>query len=141
MANPQITAQLVDGSGNAWTPGAQLPVGATMVQASSGNKTNAIGTAVLAAAAGKTTYVSNMEVTASGATAALVVNVTLSDGTWTRTYAFAYPAGVAVQAQPLIIDFFPPLPGSAVNTAITGTLPASGAGGTNACINLSGFQV
>lgn len=117
-----------------------LPAGATMVQASSANVANASAVAALPAVANKTNYVSGIEVTASGATAGLPVVATLAGLLGgTKNYIFTFPAGVLVPAQPLIVPFDPPLPASAVNTAITLTVPASGAGGTNCTANIRGF--
>lgn len=112
------------------------------VSASSGNVAAATATATIPAVAGKRTYISGFEVTASGATGALVVNVTvvgLLGGT--RTYAFSAPAGVAVGATPLVVTFSPALQASADNTAIVVSMPTLGAGNTNACINATGFNV
>lgn len=111
------------------------------VNGASGNKANATATATLAGVAGKTTYITGFQCTAAGATAALAVSATVSDGTWTQTYAFVYPTGAAVQATPLIVTFPIPVPATAANTAITVTLPASGAGGTNAACNAQGYQL
>lgn len=114
----------------------------TPITASSANAANAIATATLAAAAGKTTYITGFTVTASGATAGLAVTVTVAGViTGTMNYTFVFPAGVLVAAQPLIVTFPTPVPASAVNTAIVVTLPASGAGGTNATVNATGFQL
>jgi hypothetical protein len=106
---------------------------------SSGNAAAAIATATVPAKGGKRYYLSGLNVTASGATSGLAVNVTVTGLVGgTRTYAFVFPAGVLVQAQPLNIAFYPPVP-STINTAVVGTLPSSGSGGTNAAINLEGF--
>lgn len=115
--------------------------GATPITASSGNVANAPAVATLAGAAAKTTYINGFQCTASGATAGLAVNVTVAGCvTGTMTYAFVFPAGV-VSATPLLVTFPEPIPASTVNTAIVVTLPASGAGGTNASVSAQGFQV
>jgi len=119
-----------------------LPYGATAKTGASGNVANASAVATLAAVAAKTNYVTGFQLTASGATGALVVNATLAGLiTGTQTFTFVFPAGVAVAAQPLSVAFPAPVPSSAVNTAITLTLPASGAGGTNAAANIQGFDL
>ena len=122
--------------------GAGVPVGATPITAASGNQANANAVATLAAAAGKTTYITGFQVTAAGATAGLAVNVTVAGVvTGTLTYTFVFPAGAAVGAQPLVVEFPEPVPASAVNTAIVVTLPAGGAGNTNAAVAAQGFQL
>jgi hypothetical protein len=107
----------------------------------SGNVANASAAASLAANASTTDYVSGFQCTAAGSTAALVVNATLAGViTGTQTYTFVFPAGVTAQATPLVVAFNPPVPASAVNTAITITLPAGGAGNTNAACNIQGYR-
>ena len=112
----------------------------TPVSAASGNVANAPASASMAAVVAKTNYVCGVEFTASGATAASVVSPTitgLSGGT--VTYTFAAPVGVSVEATPLLLQFTPCLSASAVNTAITATLPALGSGNTNATVSIHGF--
>ena len=107
----------------------------------SGNQANANAVATLPGVANRITYISGFQCTASGATTGLPVNATVTDGTWTFTYSFVFPAGVLVSATPLVVQFNPPFPASAQNTPITVTLPASGAGGTNAACNAQGYQL
>lgn len=115
---------------------------ATQKTGASGNVANGSAAASLAAAASKTNYLTGFQCTASGATGALVVNVTVTGViTGTMTYSFVFPAGVTAQATPLIVTFPTPVKASATNTAITVTLPASGAGGTNAAVNVQGFDL
>lgn len=119
-----------------------LPSGATAVNAASGNVANAVATATLAAVAGKTNYVTGFEITAGGATAAALVAATLTGILGgTATYIYAAPAGAAVGATPLIVQFQTPIPASAVNTAIAISLPALGAGNTNAAVAIHGFYL
>lgn len=128
--------------GGAGSGAAGVPEGATPITAASGNVANGSAAATLAAAAGKFTYITGFQVTASGATGALAVSVTVVGVvTGTQTYTFVFPAGVAVAAQPLVVEFPEPVPSSAVNTAIVVTLPAGGAGNTNATVNAQGFQL
>jgi hypothetical protein len=47
----------------------------------------------------------------------------------------------AVGATPLVLEWDPPLQSTAPNTAIVCTLPALGAGNTNAAVSASGFTV
>lgn len=113
----------------------------TPITATSGNVANASAVATLPGAVGKTTYITDFECTASGATGALVVNLaitgTISGG---QTYTFVFPAGVTTAAQPLLVTFPTPIPASATNTAIVVTLPAGGTGNTNAACNAQGYQ-
>lgn len=120
--------------------GNDFPAGATPVNAASGNVAAAVAAATLPAVAGKTNYVTGFEITAGGATAAALVAATLAGILGgTATYIFAAPAGATVGAAPLIVTFRKPLPASAVNTAITISLPSLGAGNTNASVNIHGF--
>jgi hypothetical protein len=129
-------------------PVSLLPVGAassipTQVVASSGNKAATSGTAVIAAVASKTSYITGFDVSGTGATATSIIAVTVADGTWTQTYELVVAAGVTAAAfsVPILSVNFPvPLAASAQNTAITVTLPSLGAGSTNACVNARGFQ-
>jgi hypothetical protein len=115
--------------------------GTTAVQASSGNVANANAIATLPAQAGHFTYISGFTATASGSTSALAVTLTITNVGTTMNYTFVFPAGVGVPAQPLTVNFNPPIPASAVNTTIVVTLPPGGAGNTNASVTAWGFQL
>lgn len=118
------------------------PLGATPKTGASGNVANATAAASLAAVSGKTNYITGFQVTASGATGALVVNVTVTGViTGTMTYTFVFPAGATAAAAPLTVSFPRAVPASAANTAITVSCPASGTGGTNAAVNVQGFDM
>ena len=118
------------------------PLTATPIRGASGNVANASAVATLAAASGKTTYLTGFQVTFAGATAASVVNVTVAGTTGgSLTYVVAVPAGVTAAGVPLVVNLSHPVPGSAVNTAITVTLPALGAGNTHAAVVALGFQL
>jgi hypothetical protein len=113
----------------------------TDVDNSSGNVANAAAVATLPGVAGQTTFITGFEVTATGSTAVLIVLVTVAGILGgTKTYEFVFPAGVTTLANPLVVEFSRPIPASAVNTAITVTLPAGGAGNTNAAATAHGFQ-
>lgn len=118
------------------------PAGAVSVSGGSGNVANGSAVATLAAGgASTTTWLTGFTVTAAGATAAANVSVTvggLLGGS--RVYVFTFPAGATVAAQPLDVLISPPMPASAVNTAITVTVPASGAGGTHCAVVAFGYQ-
>ncbi len=114
---------------------------AVIVRGASGNVANASAAATLAANATKRTWISSFQCTASGSTAALVVDATVAGVTGgTMTYTFTFPAGATVGASPLIVEFPTPVPSSAVNTAIVVTLPAGGAGNAHAACSAQGFQ-
>lgn len=113
----------------------------TPLNASSGNVANASAVATLAGAALQTTYITGFQCTAAGATAAAVVSVTVTGLLGgTQTYTFTFPAGVTTQASHLQPAFDMGLPASAANTAIVVTLPAGGAGNTNASCNAQGYR-
>lgn len=117
-----------------------VPTGATSVQTSSGNVAAGVAAAALAGVAAKTNYISGFEVTGAGATAGVIVTVTVAGilgGTLSYTYSFV--TGAAVGNVPLIVQYNPPLPASAVNTAITVSCPSSGAGGLFNTVNVHGF--
>jgi hypothetical protein len=102
--------------------------------------------AALPAAAGKLTYIEGFDVTGGGATAASVVEVSitgLASAIGTLKFEMNVLAGVTgpVNAQGgLFIRFPEPLPASAVNSAITVTCPSLGAGNTNASVSAYGYQ-
>jgi hypothetical protein len=116
------------------------PAAAVALVAGSGNIANNSAAATLTPTALTTAFISGFEVTGSGATAALPVTVTVAGLLGgTRSYTYSFAAGVLVANQPLIVQFAPPLPASAVNTAIVVTCPASGSGGTNNTVVAHGY--
>lgn len=123
--------------------GTSLPRGATSVVATSGPVAAATAAATLAAATGKTTYISGFTATGSGATAASNVHLTISGliGPVTLDYEYTVVAGVALGSPTINVQFNPPIPASAVNTAIVVTLPSLGSGNTNASVCAYGFQL
>lgn len=126
---------MVDSAGN------EVAAGGVAVAASSGNVANAIATATIAAVAAKTNYLTGFSITFSGATAASVVLATITGLLGgTISYVIAVPAGAAVGGQPLAVDLAIPHPASAPNAAIAVSLPALGAGNTNAVVNIRGIQ-
>jgi hypothetical protein len=138
----QLPASVYSGAVDPTAPTANYPAGATPVVAASGNVANATATATMAATASVTNYIAGFEVTGAGATAGLPVTVTITGilgGTISYTYDFA--AGALVGNLPLIVDFLPALPASAVNTAIVVSCPASGLGGTNNTVVVHGYRI
>lgn len=139
MSNPYFAAP-VDGNGK--TLQTPYPPGATPITADSGSVAAATATATLAATQGVTTYITGFEITASGATAASVVTVTVTGVTGqTLHYTFGAPAGVTTMCTPLSIQFPEPIPASAQNQTIAVALPSLGAGNTNATVVAHGFQL
>lgn len=110
-----------------------------LAQASSG-AAGAI-TATLAAASERRTFITGFMVDGLGATAAAVIDVTVTGvlgGTITRKVNV--PAGVTTAITPLVVEFNRPLPASADNTAIVVNVPSFGAGNTQALVSARGFS-
>lgn len=133
--------KLVDnGDGTFSNASVMVPDGDTL-SAHSGNVANASAAATLANAAGKTTFLTGFVVTAGGATAGAIVNGTVTGlAGGTMTFSFAFPTGATVGATPMVVTLPRPAPASAANTAIVVTLPAGGAGNTNAAVSAFGFR-
>lgn len=120
---------------------ATYPTASTPTTSSSGSVANAAAVATLAAAAGVTTYISGFEVTGGGATAASLVDVTVTGLVGgTATYTLGVVAGATLANANLLVRFNPPIPASAVNTAIVVTVPALGAGNTKSTVVAHGFR-
>jgi hypothetical protein len=109
----------------------------------SGQQTGAAAalTATLAAAAGKTTFIQGFTVTGLGATAGVVIPVTVTGLLGgTQTFYVAVPTGPTVAASSLVVTFPTPLAGSALNTAVVVNVPSFGLGNTAAGVNAWGYQ-
>lgn len=131
---------LTDGAGNlniTNTVSSPYPVGATPITAS-GTGTTAATTATLAGTAAKTTYICGFTIN-SAATAAVAGAATVT-GTVTGTLNFYQGVGVATAPTTLTQTFNPPVPASAVNTAIVVTSAAAGTGGVTA-VSAWGYQL
>lgn len=112
----------------------------TYLSASSGVVAAAVAAATLVNAAGRTTYITGFSVTAGGATAGSLINVTVAGLTGgTQTFVFAVPTGVALGAV-FAYNFPNPVPASAPNSVIIVSCPSAGAGSTQQCTNVTGFQ-
>lgn len=121
-----------------WSP---YPSASTPLAAGSGNVANASAAATLTPSAITTAYISGFEVTGAGATAGLPVIVTVAGLLGgTRSYIYTAAVGALVPNSPLLVSFNPPLPASAINTAIVVTCPALGAGNTNNAVVAHGYQ-
>lgn len=144
LVDGTITPVLVDANGAIVinTAGGGVPNGATMFTASSGNVANASAAATITATASVLGYCSGFTITGGGATAGVLVNATLAGLLGgTMTFTFGAPTGATVAGTPIIVNFDPPIPASAVNTAIVVTLPALGAGNTHASVTIEGFKI
>jgi|SRR5262245_11055805 len=119
-----------------------MPAGAVWLSGASGTQANTNAVATLAAAANVTTYVCGFTLSSTGSTAASVVSPTLTGIIGgTHTYTYASVAGVTLANQTVVVNFPRCVPASAVNTAIVLTLPALGAGSTNATSTIWGYRL
>lgn len=134
---------MTDGAGNIQSVAAGTVVGSTSIAASSGNVAAATATATLTGAASQTTYITGFQINGSGATAASVVNATITGlvGGATLTYPVSVTAGAILTNQPVTVSFYPPLPASAANTSIVISCPSLGAGNTNNAVNAQGYRL
>lgn len=113
------------------------PAGATPIAASA-TGTTAATTATLAGAAAKTTYIAGFSID-SDAGAAIAGNATVT-GVVGGTQTYRQGVGVSPAIASLSRTFDPPIPASAVNTAIVVASLAAGAGG-NTTVNVWGYQL
>lgn len=142
---PAVQIVSLDSSGVATASpvnNASRPAGATVVGATSGNVAAAVATAALPAVALKTNYVEGFTITGAGATLASNVIATIAGLLGgTNSYIVTAPVGATVAIQATYVEFTTPRPASAVNTAITLSMPSLGTGNTHACVNIWGFVV
>ncbi|MCI0541537.1 MAG: hypothetical protein L0Z50_40585 [Verrucomicrobiales bacterium] len=119
-----------------------VPADVSVVQASSGNVANAVAVATLASATGRTAYITGFQATASGASVALPVTLTVAGlAGGTASYTFTFTNGVLSTATPLIMNFPVPLAASGPGVDIVVTLPAGGSGNRRAAVSAQGFLV
>lgn len=130
--NPVVTVRQAAGSVNS---AEQEHAASAQVAAAANNQT-------LPAIAGRRTFIAGFTVDGLGATAASVINVTISGVLGgTITYALSIPAGAtAALAAPLRVEFARPIPANADNTAIVVNVPSFGAGNTQANASVHGFS-
>lgn len=142
-AQPKGTngALTVDVNGNicGGNVGAQVYSSAQTAVTNSATAAAAATNPLLSAVVSRTNYVTGFEITGSGATAGTVITATLT-GTisGTMNYVISVPTGANLAINPLVVAFSPPIPGSAVNTAITLNVPSFTAGSTQAA-TIHGF--
>jgi hypothetical protein len=117
-----------------------VPVGLPVAN-SSGNVANANAVATLPGIPSKPTYITSVTFSAAGATAGAAVVATITGLlAGTLSYIFTAATGATVGTPQITLNFDPPLPASAVNVPIVCTLPALGAGNTNAATSATGYQ-
>jgi hypothetical protein len=111
--------------------------------ASSGNQANSSAVASFIGTVGQLAYLTGFEITGTGSTAGGVVTATIDGlfGGVQAQYTVVVPAGVATSLTPLIVNFNPPIQANSTGAVITVTLPALGAGNTNATVVAHGFIV
>lgn len=110
-----------------------------LVDASSGVVANAAATATMPAVAGKTNVLSSVEVTGLGATAGTTVTGTITGVQGgTQEFFVTVPAGAATPITPVNLTFPNGLVATGPNVPIVVSVPAFGAGNTNAEVNIQG---
>jgi hypothetical protein len=93
------------------------------------------------------TYISGFEATFSTPTAGITITITVTVATLIGSVTLNYTvqalaAGAAVQPPaPLVVEFNPPIPANALNSAITVSVPALGAGAPGVSVAAHGFQL
>lgn len=136
MYMPRLSADGLSWNRQPWDFGSDAPV----KRYGSGEVANAQAQATIPAVPGQTAYVTGFEVWAGGATAAALVDLTVAGLLGgSQLFPVAIPAGVAAMAPVLVFNFDVPIAASALNTAITATLPALGAGNVKAEVFVKGF--
>jgi hypothetical protein len=116
-----------------------LPPDAVAIGGASGNVANASAVATLTATTGKRTWICGFSVQAMGATAGAAVALAITGLGGTFTYTYLAPTGVTVNA-PIAVPFSPCLPALSLSTNVVVTLPALGAGNTNASVSAWGYN-
>ena len=128
----QSVGAKVQGLGIAGTPegGVMTVQGPGAVKVASQTGANAVFAVAAAAVAGKTNRLHGIAITGGGATAASMVQASVTDGvTFTIYFDIAVPAPATLGITPIIVMLPEPLP-APVDTAITLYMPAFGAGNT-----------
>ena len=100
---------------------------------------DATATAALPAVALKRNYLAGFAISGSGATVAAVVRATITGIGVTWGIDVPVPAGILLGITPIIVALPNPIPASAVNTAITLTVPAFGAGNADVSVAIWGY--
>lgn len=112
--------------------------------AASASTTAGIASVTMAAQPGRRSFVSELQITGTGATAASEVQATLTNmesvgAAVTMQWSFTAPLGVGVPANALLLTFNPPIPVLAGQSAVL-SLPSLGAGGVGT-VTMDGFYI
>ncbi len=98
----------------------------------------------LPATAGKTNFIEGFDVTGGGATAASIIEISITGAAGGTMYfemnILAGATGPCNAQGGLFIRFPEPIPATGANTAITVTVPSFGAGNTKSACTVYGFQ-
>jgi hypothetical protein len=137
VATGQMVGLQADDHGTLRT--GRVPLGVALTAAA--NVAAGANNQTLGAAANKMTYLAGFAVTGLGATAAGSITVTTTGLTADLSFVLPIPAGVTAGVTPLVVTFDPPIPASAVNTAIVINVPSFGGGNTTASASAWGFRV
>jgi len=113
---------------------------AMKLQGSSANVANASAVATLTPLATRTAFISHFRCSGGGSTAAQMSTITVAGPPTSMIFQMGFVAGVTLVNVPVDYVFDPPVAASAINTAITVTMAAGGAGNTNASCTAEGFQ-
>ena len=119
----------------------EYPMGSIPVNAGSGNIANNTAAATMPADAARFNYLSGFDITFAGATVGLAVIAILTGiAGGPLSYIISAPAGATVGGAAMSMRFPQPLRSTAINTAITLSVPALGLGNTNIAVNLYGYS-
>jgi hypothetical protein len=100
----------------------------------------ATATAAIAAVSAKTGYLAGFSISGGGATAGSRVVATITGLLiGTLSINIAVPAGAAGAITPIFVTFPNPIPASAVNTAITLSVPSFGTGNLSVAVAIWGY--
>jgi hypothetical protein len=117
------------------------PTGATPMLATATGAATGISTS-LNPSAGRTSYLSGVQVTGLGATTGSIVTLGIAGlQGGTLTFYITVPTGATVPIVPLILGFNPALPANGPNTNIFTSLASFGTGNTVANLSTQGFQI
>jgi hypothetical protein len=124
--------------------GTPLPAGATQLVVVATTGIAALLTGQLPGAAGRMVYITEFEITGTGATATSVITVSASGTISVQTWYVIIPAGVAAPFTPsgmFKVTFNPPLQASALGVWPQINVPSFGSGNTWASLNVRGYMI
>jgi len=134
-----IFLNVMPDTANTWTTNPQLGTPFAVSTVTSNATCNCIATNL----PGRTTFVTSVVATATGSTAGLANYLTLNyidsnSSNVNLQYSFVFPVGVLVAAQPLVLNFWPPLEAYPYY-GFQAYLPAGGPGNASECVTISGY--